>query len=177
MLINYFAIFHRDAKIAALERTSQESEKIIAEARTERLKHMDDLHIAHKKSTELEGKIKDLESKLAEKDAMIKVLQQHSREKDAVLQKTMFAHRAPGRHMRSASTMGLTSAANVISPSAAAAARSVKEDPVSQDNSSGAGAQSAANDSSKHRLDEQLKELDSRLTNKVIEMWLFAGNF
>lgn len=63
----------KDAKIAALEKTSQQTERLIAEARNERLKHMDELHEASKRTAELEAKSKDLESKLAEKDAMIKV--------------------------------------------------------------------------------------------------------
>ena len=49
----------KDVKIAALERTSQESEKLILQARNERLKHMDELHLAQKKYAELEGKIRD----------------------------------------------------------------------------------------------------------------------
>ncbi|XP_054712267.1 LOW QUALITY PROTEIN: angiomotin-like [Uloborus diversus] len=96
----------KDAKIAALERTSQESEKLIAQARTEKLKQMDELYAANRKCAELESRIKDFESKLAEKDAMIKVLQQHSQEKDAVLQHAVLGR--PPRHTRSASTAGLT---------------------------------------------------------------------
>lgn len=99
-------LLFRDAKIAALERTSQESEKMIAEARNERLKHMDEIHLANKKFTEMESKLKDMESKLAEKDAMIKVLQKHSEDRDAALHKSMI------RHCRSASTMGLVASNN-----------------------------------------------------------------
>ena len=100
----------KDAKIAALEKTSEQSEKLILEARNERLKQMDELHGAQKKVAQLESKIKDMESKLAEKEAMIKVLQQHSRDKDVVLQKSLLAHRTgpSSRHDRSASSMGLT---------------------------------------------------------------------
>jgi len=46
----------RDAKIAALEKTSQESEKLIAEARSDKLKQMDEVHIARKKVSELESR-------------------------------------------------------------------------------------------------------------------------
>lgn len=67
---------------------------------------MDDMHQANKKFTELETKMKDIESKLAEKDAMIKVLQKHSEDRQAVLQHTL-VRRFPTRHSRSASTMGL----------------------------------------------------------------------
>ncbi|XP_017782516.1 PREDICTED: angiomotin-like isoform X2 [Nicrophorus vespilloides] len=67
----------KDAKIAALEKTSQETEKIIAEARNEKIRHMDEAHASQKKVTDLESRLKDLESKLAERDAMIRVLQKH----------------------------------------------------------------------------------------------------
>ncbi|XP_076250098.1 uncharacterized protein LOC143189963 isoform X2 [Rhynchophorus ferrugineus] len=72
----------KDAKIAALEKTSQETEKIIAEARNEKIRHMDEVHAAQKKVADLESRVKDLESKLAEKDAMIKVLHKHTYDKD-----------------------------------------------------------------------------------------------
>ncbi|XP_014239249.1 uncharacterized protein LOC106660814 isoform X2 [Cimex lectularius] len=73
----------KDAKIAALERTSQESEKLIAEARSDRIKQMDEVHAAQKKVTDLEAKVKELECKLAERDAMIRVLQKkHTLDKD-----------------------------------------------------------------------------------------------
>ena len=47
---------YRDAKIAALEKTSQESEKLIAQARTEKLKQMDELYAANRKCAELESR-------------------------------------------------------------------------------------------------------------------------
>lgn len=167
----------RDAKIAALERTSQESEKLIAEARNERLKHMDEIHFANKKFTELESKLKDVESKLAEKDAMIKVLQKHSEDRDAVLQKTL-VRRFPNRHTRSASTMGL-----VVSNSANASTVN-SADPLSSDfskllisNSNPRTNCSTANnslilnsectDANMNNIDEQLREIDSHLSPKV----------
>lgn len=156
----------KDAKIAALERTSQESEKLIAEARSERLRHMDELHVANKKNAEFEGRIKDMESKLAEKEAMIKVLRQHSRDKDVVLQKTVMAQRTPNRHARSASTMGLTSGQNSHNPNQSSngmsTMRTTREDST-QSNSQSNDSQNGSNDTN---LDEQLKQLDSRLTNK-----------
>lgn len=79
---DFSLIYLRDAKIAALEKTSQETEKIIAEARSEKIRHMDEVHAAQKKVADLESRVKDLESKLAERDAMIKVLQKHTYEKD-----------------------------------------------------------------------------------------------
>uniref|UniRef100_T1KEX7 Angiomotin C-terminal domain-containing protein n=1 Tax=Tetranychus urticae TaxID=32264 RepID=T1KEX7_TETUR len=127
----------KDAKIAALKQTSQESEKMIQEARNERLRQMDELHDAHKRIAQLESKVRDLEAKLAEKDAMVKVLQQHSREKDVVLQKSLLAHRAtPGRHTRSVSSMGLTTfscsgnTATLTSEGSSTSVSEVKEDNV-----------------------------------------------
>lgn len=46
----------RDAKIAALEKTSQETEKLIAEARSEKIRHMDEVHAAQKKVADLESR-------------------------------------------------------------------------------------------------------------------------
>lgn len=75
----------KDAKIAALEKTSQESEKLIAEARSDKIRQMDEVHAAQKKVTELESRMKELESKLAERDAMIRVLQKkHTIDKEVV---------------------------------------------------------------------------------------------
>ncbi|XP_033334669.1 uncharacterized protein LOC117225308 isoform X2 [Megalopta genalis] len=73
----------KDAKIAALEKTSQDAEKLIAEARSEKMRHMDEVHAAQKKLADLESRMKDLESKLAERDAMIRVLQKHTYDKDS----------------------------------------------------------------------------------------------
>lgn len=167
-------LIFRDAKIAALEKTSQESEKLIAEARSERLKHMDELHDANKKCAELEGRIKDLESKLAEKNAMIKVLQQHSIDKDEAFQKSVFAQRNPGRHTRSASTMGLTNSNNnnhISGPITSLTNSDItiistkettsNEIPPNQSDLTGGSETNIKN------LDEQLKELDSQLSNKV----------
>lgn len=53
---NVFSLFSRDAKIAALEKTSQETEKIIAEARNEKIRHMDEVHAAQKKVADLESR-------------------------------------------------------------------------------------------------------------------------
>lgn len=72
----------KDAKIAALEKTSQDAEKLIADARNEKIRHMDEVHASQKKVADLESRIKDFESKLAEKDAMIRVLQKHTYDKD-----------------------------------------------------------------------------------------------
>lgn len=161
-----------------MERTSQESEKIIAEARNENLKQMDEIHVTNKKVAELESKLKDMESKLAERDAMIKVLQKHSEDRNAVLQKTMLVRRFPNRHTRSASTMGLvvssTSSTNQISSPNTNDVGSISNDfskllvtnsPTIIPNNS-LCLNHDCQDSSTN-IDEQLKEIDSQLSNKV----------
>ncbi|XP_015917379.1 angiomotin isoform X2 [Parasteatoda tepidariorum] len=177
----------KDAKIAALERTSQESEKLIAQARSEKLKQMDELYAANRKCTELESRIKDFESKLAEKDAMIKVLQQHSQEKDAVLQHAVLGR--PPRHTRSVSTVGLTtstchtttttgvSSLGRVSPSptsslhkrhgsASGSLLSISSESSSTTQTSPSSPVTSSVTEDKKSLDEQLKELDSRLSSK-----------
>lgn len=75
---------------------------------------MDELHEASKKTTELQATIKDLESKLAEKEAMIKVLQQHSLDRDNVLQQSILAQRSNlNKHTRSVSSMGLVNSSQM----------------------------------------------------------------
>ncbi|GFQ91813.1 angiomotin [Trichonephila clavata] len=175
----------KDAKIAALEKTSQESEKLIAQARTEKLKHMDELYAANRKCTELESRIKDFESKLAEKDAMIKVLQQHSQDKDTVFQNCVLGR--PPRHTRAASTVGLTtstchtttttgvSSLGRVSPSptntlhrrtgsASGSLLSISSDSSSTALPSQSSPVTESVTAAKKSLDEQLKELDSRLS-------------
>lgn len=65
----------KDARIASLEQSSLETEKLMAEARNDRMKQMDEVHIANRKCAELEAKLKTVQAQLAEKDAMIKLLQ------------------------------------------------------------------------------------------------------
>ncbi|GFT16926.1 angiomotin [Nephila pilipes] len=177
----------KDAKIAALEKTSQESEKLIAQARTEKLKHMDELYASNRKCTELESRIKDFESKLAEKDAMIKVLQQHSQDKDAVFQNCVLGR--PPRHTRAASTVGLTtstchtttttgvSSLGRVSPSptntlhrrtgsASGSLLSISSESSSTALPSQSSPVTESVTAGKKSLDEQLKELDSRLSSK-----------
>lgn len=163
----------KDAKIAALERTSQESEKLIAQVRSEKLKQMDELYASQRKCAEQEGKLKDLESRLAEKDAMIRVLQQHSQEKDAVLQSAVMGR---PRHARAASSVTLGSAA---AGTTTAHRRTGSKDEIGSSSlsgvvsseatapgaTSGSVSQSQCSDSKKS-IDEQLKEFGSRLSNK-----------
>lgn len=79
----------KDAKIAALEKTSQESERRIAQAKSEKLRHMDEIHNMNKKQTEYEARNRELESHVAERDAMIRVLQKRAEEKEAMYQKAL----------------------------------------------------------------------------------------
>ncbi|XP_063701887.1 myb-like protein AA [Culicoides brevitarsis] len=60
----------------AMEKHSQESqERIIAEANKEKLRFLDEAHTTNRKVTELQTKLKLVESRMAEKDAMIRALQ------------------------------------------------------------------------------------------------------
>lgn len=60
-----------------------------------------------------ESTIKDLETKLAEKDAMIKVLQHHSIDRDNSSLQSILAQRSSlNKHTRSASSTGLGNSAN-----------------------------------------------------------------
>ncbi|XP_050669915.1 angiomotin-like protein 1 [Leptidea sinapis] len=144
----------KDAKIAALEKTSAESERLMAEARSEKIRHMDELHSAQKKVADLESRVKELESKVAERDAMIKVLQKHT----------------SGASLRNNSSreelVGLSSGASFSSTEGVGGAavgsryRHLTRRNYSphNDNSSGCGF-----DSTSLRLEEQLAALESRL--------------
>lgn len=60
----------------AMEKHSQESqERIIAEANKEKLRFLDEAHTTNRKVTELQTKLKLVETRMAEKDAMIRALQ------------------------------------------------------------------------------------------------------
>ena len=145
-----------------MERTSHESEKLIAEARNERLKHMDEIHIANRKCAELESQLKDLNFKLAEKETIINVLQKHSDDRDAVLQKTLrFTQNVTSaRHSKSASTMGL-----VVGNAGNTNNHNNGSNSVNNNNNN---ATRSATNSATINLDEQIKEIESsQLSNKV----------
>lgn len=127
---------------------------------------MDEIHIVNKKCTELESKLKDLNFKLAEKETIIQVLQKHSDDRDAVLQKTLRFTNA--RHAKSASTMGLV--ANGV-PSG-----SIKNELLPNDYHQLMMANRAqqnlvidevVSNNPVMNFDEQLKGIDSQLSNKV----------
>ncbi|XP_011305590.1 angiomotin-like protein 1 isoform X2 [Fopius arisanus] len=157
----------KDAKIAALEKTSQDAEKLIAEARSEKMRHLDEVHAAHKKLADLESRMKDLESKLAERDAMIRVLQKHTYDKDSSSSSGVGSY--PAAHSSHSSTSadhtGLTSTPELAS--------SV----LGGGGTYGSTGTYGVTDSYKYRkqgsfeqtnksLDDQLKELDSQLLSK-----------
>lgn len=159
----------KDAKIAALEKTSQDAEKLIAEARSEKMRHMDEVHAAQKKLADLESRMKDLESKLAERDAMIRVLQKHTYDKDSSSSSGVGSY--PAAHSSHSSTSAdhhtaLTSTPELVS--------SV----LGGGSGYGSTGSYGVTDSYKYRkqgsfeqtnksLDDQLKELDSQLLSKV----------
>ncbi|XP_033231419.1 angiomotin-like protein 1 [Belonocnema kinseyi] len=158
----------KDAKIAALEKTSQDAEKMIAEARSEKMRHMDEVHAAQKKLADLESRMKDLESKLAERDAMIRVLQKHTYDKDSSCSSGVGSY--PAAHSSHSSTSAdhhtvLTSTPELVS--------SV----LGGGSGYGSTGSYGVTDSYKYRkqgsfeqtnksLDDQLKELDSQLLSK-----------
>ena len=73
----------KDAKIAVLEKSSVESEKMIAEARSDKLRHNAELQQKQKMVTDMESQIRGLETKLNERDAIIKILQSRAYEQQA----------------------------------------------------------------------------------------------
>ena len=73
----------KDAKIAVLEKTSAESEKKIAEGRSDKLKQISEMQQTQRKMSDMELKVKALETSLAERNAMIKVLQKRAFEKSS----------------------------------------------------------------------------------------------
>ncbi|CAH2071728.1 unnamed protein product, partial [Iphiclides podalirius] len=159
----------KDVKIAALEKTSAESERLMAEARSEKIRHMDELHLAQKKVADLEGRVKELESKVAERDAMIKVLQKHTSaayDSGASLRNNSSREElvglSSGASFSSAEGVGVGGVGSVGSVSGGVASRyrhlARRNYSPHNDNTSGCGF-----DSSSLRLDEQLAALESRL--------------
>lgn len=155
---------------------------MIAEARNEKLKHMDEIHLTKKMLAELEGKLKDAETRLVEVKVLQNVLQKQSDDRTAVFQKSL-VRRFPTRHTRSASTMGLVVSSNGTgSPMNVVSSSDVHPDVLSSEFSkllvSNASplannlvqnpecAQSAMSDSVDN-LNEQLREIDSRFSPKV----------
>ena len=72
----------KDAKIAVLEKTSAESEKMIAEARSDKLKQNAEIQQTHKKMSDMENQLKALQNQLMERDSIIKILQNRNYEQN-----------------------------------------------------------------------------------------------
>ena len=65
----------KDAKIAVLEKSSAESEKMIAEARSDKLKQTAEIQQTQKRMSDMEYQIKALEKELTDRDSIISILQ------------------------------------------------------------------------------------------------------
>ncbi|XP_046369226.2 angiomotin-like isoform X2 [Haliotis rufescens] len=65
----------KDIRLAALEKNSAETEKLIDEAKSEKLKHMEELYQANRTVAELEARVKSLQTQLTEKEATLKLVQ------------------------------------------------------------------------------------------------------
>ena len=65
----------KDAKIAVLEKSSAESEKMIAEARSDQIKHSAEIQASQKRMTDMDTQIRVMENELLERDSIIKILQ------------------------------------------------------------------------------------------------------
>ncbi|XP_065204499.1 uncharacterized protein LOC135834506 isoform X2 [Planococcus citri] len=173
----------KDAKIAALEKTSQESEKIIAEARSDKLRQMDEVHAAQKKVTDLESRMKELESKLAERDAMIKVLQKkHTYDKEVTSSSyPSMSINHHGLHSSlnmtdlnaedlggpASTTSVLSAASSVLTSSTGFGSNTSYGGSVTSSLHQRSNKYSSSNQSFDEKsLDDQLKELDSQLLSK-----------
>ncbi|KAG5889003.1 hypothetical protein JTB14_033933 [Gonioctena quinquepunctata] len=168
----------KDAKIAALEKTSQETEKIIAEARNEKIRHMDEVHASQKKVADLESRLKDLESKLAERDAMIRVLQKHTYDKDVSSMLGRSPHHTPHP------SLGGTDIDHVLGSTVSR--EELVSSVLTNSTAFGSGNSYTGSDSSyrmpsyskyesnktydttKQKLDNQLKEIDSQLDSQLL---------
>uniref|UniRef100_A0A6M2DGK4 Putative angiomotin-like protein 1 n=1 Tax=Xenopsylla cheopis TaxID=163159 RepID=A0A6M2DGK4_XENCH len=167
----------KDAKIAALEKTSQETEKIIAEARSENIKQMDQVHAAQKRVHDLETRTKDLESKLAERDAMIRVLQKHVQTGPNLVQHMtsyeqdkasnyLSPHHTPHASLHNdeiVSSVLTTHSSNYGSTNSYSSDSYRVPSPYHHPNLGGY----STFDASRRSLDDQLKELDNQLLSKV----------
>ena len=65
----------KDAKIAVLEKSSAESEKMIVEARSDQIKHSAEIQASQKRMTDMDTQLRAMESELLERDSIIKILQ------------------------------------------------------------------------------------------------------
>ncbi|XP_008474035.1 uncharacterized protein LOC103511101 [Diaphorina citri] len=164
----------KDAKIAALEKTSMESEKLIAEARSDKLKQMDEVHAANKKVSDLESRMKELESKLAERDAMIRVLQKKHHGHHTTYEKDYLHHSPRSSELTTDDLVGPVSSGSVFTTSTGFGSSASYTGSVdsafhhhhSHSTRSNKYSSSANQSFDAKSLDDQLKELDSQLLSK-----------
>ncbi|KAK6167096.1 hypothetical protein SNE40_021200 [Patella caerulea] len=69
------ALQDNSPKFADIEKSSADAEKLINEAKTEKLLHMEELYQANRRVAELEARVRTLQSQLSEKEAMVKIYQ------------------------------------------------------------------------------------------------------
>ncbi|XP_063840785.1 uncharacterized protein LOC135089264 isoform X1 [Scylla paramamosain] len=79
----------KDTKIAALEKSNHESERSFSQAKLDKLRQMEEIHNMSKKQAEFEARNRELESHIAERDAMIRALQRRVEEKEVLYQKAL----------------------------------------------------------------------------------------
>merc|ERR1712142_684731 len=65
----------KDNQNAVFQNGTHEMEKALAESKSDKLRHMEEAFQAKKKATELETRVKELQTSLVEKEAMVKALQ------------------------------------------------------------------------------------------------------
>ncbi|XP_055868443.1 angiomotin-like isoform X1 [Biomphalaria glabrata] len=65
----------KDVRLSSLEKSSSDVGKLIDEAKTEKLKHIEEMHHSQKNVAELEAKVRQLQTQLVEKDALLKIFQ------------------------------------------------------------------------------------------------------
>lgn len=106
----------KDAKIAALVQNSADTDKLLTEARLEKLAYLKELHNANERCAHLEAKVKSLHADLAEKDGLIRVLQHHSSLSRANSISSLLAtscsspvHSPPQQHRSPSGTVGHSS--------------------------------------------------------------------
>lgn len=66
-----------EAHLAAIEKGSLETDKILAETGSERMNYLEEIYQANKKAADLETKNRILQAQIVEKDAMIDVIKKH----------------------------------------------------------------------------------------------------
>jgi ATP-dependent exoDNAse (exonuclease V) alpha subunit len=68
----------RNVAKLTMEKNAQDTERAMTEAKQEKLRYLDETHCANRKVTELQTRLKVVENRLNEKEAMIRALQGNS---------------------------------------------------------------------------------------------------